>query len=306
MTHHRHARRNLGPETDAQAPGRSAAGQERQEPFRAEAEAGAPGDPRGRRDPLRLAHGRGRARQSAPQGPQDLRDRERRAPPDRGRVSPSRSRPRSCGRTRSRRGSRPTPCIRGCWWRPIPCPRSISKTSRPKAPCWCSTRSPIRTMSARSCAPRRRSRVEGDRHHGAAFARGDRRARQVRVRRARSRADRDGAKSRARAHRTEGARLAHRRARQRRRDRSRGGSACASRSRWCSAPRARACARSRARPAISARGSTLPGAIKSLNVSNAAAVALYAAAQRLRTILKRKAAGLRPAACIKLAKRSRC
>ena len=32
-------------------------------------------------------------------------------------------------RTRSRRGSRPTPCIRGCWWRPSPSPRSSSKTS---------------------------------------------------------------------------------------------------------------------------------------------------------------------------------
>ena len=58
--------------------------------------------------------------------------------------------------------------------------------------------------------------------------------------------------------RTEGARLPHRRARQRGRDRSRGGARCASRSRWCSAPRARACASSRARPAISARGSICP------------------------------------------------
>src|SRR6266436_1807331 len=44
------------------------------------------------------------------------------------------------------------PCIRACSRKPIPCPRRISKCSRRKAWCWCSTRSQIRTMSARSCA----------------------------------------------------------------------------------------------------------------------------------------------------------
>ena len=52
----------------------------------------------------------------------------------------------------------PTPCIRACWRRPIPCPRPTSRRSPRKASCWCSTRSPIRTMSARSCARRRRLR----------------------------------------------------------------------------------------------------------------------------------------------------
>ena len=37
---------------------------------------------------------------------------------------------RSCGRTRSRRSSRPTPCIRGCWSRPIPSPRSDIEDAR--------------------------------------------------------------------------------------------------------------------------------------------------------------------------------
>ena len=51
-----------------------------------------------------------------------------------------------------------TPCTTDCWPKPIPCPRPSSTSSSPPASCWCSTRSPTRTMSARSCAPPRASR----------------------------------------------------------------------------------------------------------------------------------------------------
>ena len=84
-------------------------------------------------------------------------------------------------------------------------------------------------------------RGEGDRHHRAALAGGDRRAGEIRLRRARTGAAGDGAKSRARADRAERARLHDRRARQRRQREPSARSSCASRSRWCLAPKARAC-----------------------------------------------------------------
>ena len=68
------------------------------------------------------------------------------------------SRPNSCARTRSRTGSDPMPCTTDCWPKPIPCPRPSSTSSSPPASCSCSTRSPTRTMSAPSCARRRASR----------------------------------------------------------------------------------------------------------------------------------------------------
>ncbi len=63
-----------------------------------------------------------------------------------------------CGRMRSRRGSRRTRCTRDSSPRPIPCPRPASRTWTLQASCLCSTRSPIRIMSAPSCARRRPSR----------------------------------------------------------------------------------------------------------------------------------------------------
>jgi hypothetical protein len=56
-----------------------------------------------------------------------------------------------------RRGSRQTPFIRACSPKPIPYPRPRSKNCRRTASFWCSIRLPIRTMSARCCAPRQRS-----------------------------------------------------------------------------------------------------------------------------------------------------
>ena len=56
---------------------------------------------------------------------------------------------------------------------------------------------------------------------------------------------------------------------------------CGRRSRWCSAPRARACGDvTRATCDVVAQ-LDLPGKIKSLNVSNATALALYVATTRL-------------------------
>ena len=153
----------------------------------------------GRRESLRLAHGGGGARQ--PDGARSARSPRpktaRAASPRRG--WPCRSRPRSYGPRRSRRGFRPTRCIRACWSRPIPSPRSNSRISPTKASCWCSTRSPIRITWVRSCARRRRSGVKAIVAPHAALSGSDRCTGEVRLRRARPRADRDGAKSFARA-----------------------------------------------------------------------------------------------------------
>ena len=82
---------------------------------------------------------------------------------------------------------------------------------------------------------------EGDRHHRAALAGGDRRAGEIRLRRARAGAAGDGAKSGARADAAQRARLHDGRARQRGQREPRRRSSCASRWRWCSAPKARDC-----------------------------------------------------------------
>ena len=63
-----------------------------------------------------------------------------------------------CGRTPLPRGFRPTRCIKAFLPKPIHYPRRNWPTWPPPALSWCSTRSPTRTMSARSCAPRRLSR----------------------------------------------------------------------------------------------------------------------------------------------------
>ena len=113
---------------------------------------------RRRGHPLRLAHGEGGAGKSRAADPTSVRHRERRAPPGRGWPGGRASRPNWCARTRSRTGSDLMPCTTDCWPKPIPCPRPSSTSSSPPASCSCSTRSPTRTMSARSCAPRRASR----------------------------------------------------------------------------------------------------------------------------------------------------
>jgi 23S rRNA (guanosine2251-2'-O)-methyltransferase len=65
-----------------------------------------------------------------------------------------------------------------------PCPRRISTPGAGKASCWCSTRSPIRTMSAPSCARRQPSRSRPlSPRRGTAL--GDRRAGEIGLRRSR-------------------------------------------------------------------------------------------------------------------------
>ena len=90
--------------------------------------------------------------------------------------------------------------------KPIPCPRPISiraGAGRHRAGAFL-TRSPTRTMSARSMRSAGGLRCQGyHRHHGASQPRGDRRAGEIRLRRAGTGAAGDGAKSRARAHRDE-------------------------------------------------------------------------------------------------------
>ena len=80
---------------------------------------------RGRRrpgDPLRLAHGEGGAGKPGAQIPSPARDGECRAPPRRSRGALPRP-PESCGPTRSRRWSGRRPCIRDSTPKPTPCPR---------------------------------------------------------------------------------------------------------------------------------------------------------------------------------------
>ena len=61
----------------------------------------------------------------------------------------------------------PTPCIRAFILKPIPCPHLPSRTCRQMAWCWSSIRLPIRTMSARSFARPRPSRLRRDRDDAA-------------------------------------------------------------------------------------------------------------------------------------------
>ena len=57
---------------------------------------------------------------------------------------------------------------------------------------------------------------------------------------------------------------------------------CARRSRWCWAPKAKACVSLTRATCDHVARLDMPGAIKSLNVSNAAALALYVAHTRLK------------------------
>ena len=114
------------------------------------------------------------------------------------------------------------------------------------------------------------------RHPGPPFPARKRRARQSGVRRSGARALGAGRQPRPRARRDRRSRLLAHRAGRRSGDGSK--EALGRRvSRWCSAPKGRACATTRASIATRWRGCRLASAVESLNVSNAAAVALYAA-----------------------------
>ena len=97
------------------------------------------------------------------------------------RIAP---RPRMwCGRTRIAARLTPDAVHQGLIAEADPLPSPASRIWTPPASCWCSIRLPIRTMSARSCAPPRRSRRRRSSHR-AAQSGSDRRAGQIRLRRA--------------------------------------------------------------------------------------------------------------------------
>ena len=146
--------------------------------------------------------------------------------------------------------------------------------------CWCSIRSPTRIMSARSCARPRHSERSGSSPRTA--TRRPKAARSPRPRRVRSSACPGCASSTSRARSTRSARPASgASASPATRRPARRGARPADGSRWCSARRGRACARTCATIATRSRGLPISDAMESLNVSNAAAVALYAASGRL-------------------------
>ena len=196
---------------------------------------------RGRGRALWLAHGDGGACQPAARACASCSPPRMPAAAWPRRASPSSRRRRSCGPTRSRRGCRPTPCIRASMPRPTRC-RSAAIEDAADRRRRAGARPGHRPAQRRRDLPLGRGvRGDRDRHHRAAQPGGDRRAGQVRLRRARTRGAGQRAEPRARARRAEGARLPGGRARRRRRKRSRRAGRCGGRWRWCSAPRARAC-----------------------------------------------------------------
>ena len=172
---------------------------ERRERFtRARREALQPDGPVGA---LRLAHRQGGAGKSGPAHPQTARHRERRAPPRRGaraarRSTPEIVRPGVDRRTAAARRRASGPLCRSR--SPALARDRGDRAVRHRAGARPDHRS---AQCRRDPAHRRGLRRRGDRHHRAPQPGGDRRAGEVRVRRARIRADRDGAESRPRARR---------------------------------------------------------------------------------------------------------
>ena len=195
---------------------------------------------RRRGDPLRLAHGQGGAGESGAADPTSVRHRERGAPPGRGRPGAGRrDRARAPGRDRA-------PARTRC--------RAQRTAGR--------SRSPALARARRARARRHRARARPDHrpaqcrrhpahrgglrgggggHHRAAQPGGDRRAGEIRLRRARICAHRHGAESRPRARASCASADTSWSASTARETSTSATRRCARRSRWCWARRARDC-----------------------------------------------------------------
>ena len=230
---------------------------------------------------VRLAHREGGAGKSGAERPQAARDRERRPPAGRGKRDARRRRPRSCGLAPSRSGFRPTQCIRGSISKPIPCPRRRSNEIAPQGVVLVLDQiTDPHNVGAifRSAAAFAASAIVTTARHSPE-------ATGVLAKSASGALEHvpldHGAEPVARIGGAQGARLLRGRARTPAATATSPGWRCASRSRWCSAPRAVVCGNSRKETCDHVARLELPGAIKSLNVSNAAALALYIASAKL-------------------------